>query len=226
MSNKPVTASMLADELAGLIQAARQQAAVTVNRELTLLYWKVGSRIHHEVLKGERADYGKQLVEGLSKSLSVKFGRGWSRRNLFQMVKFAELFPKQEIVQTLSAQLSWSHFVQLSAIEDSLKREFYTAMAAQERWSTRTLAQGSPLLRARSGSRSIAMTFTSTYFSTIASSSAWSQSISSWKASSMVTRVRWSFICGGCKSTKPKQMNSHLWGSFCALAKSRSKSSY
>jgi len=57
------------------------------------------------------------------------------------MVRFSEVFPDVQIVQTLSAQLSWSHFNCLVTISDPLKQEFYLAMALQERWSTRTLAE-------------------------------------------------------------------------------------
>ena len=142
--NKPPEApehpDTLFSEIKGLIQSARQRAAVAVNAELTLLHWQVGERINSEVLKGERANYGQEVVTGLSKRLTQAFGRGWSRRNLFQMIRFAELFPSLEIVQTLSAQLSWSHFTALISLEDSLKREFYLTMAIQERWSVRTLA--------------------------------------------------------------------------------------
>ena len=135
-SDKP---DALFGEIKDLIQSAKQRAAVAVNAELTMLYWQVGERINREILKGERADYGKQIVASLAKSLTAQFGRGWSKRNLFQMVRFAELFPDQKIVQTLSAQLSWSHFVALTSIEDTLKREFFLGMALQERWSVRTL---------------------------------------------------------------------------------------
>lgn len=122
-----------------LIAQAKQRTVIAVNNELTLLYWHVGQRINQEILKGERADYGKQILVRLSKSLSAQFGRGWSQRNLMQMVKFHDVFPDSQIVQTLSAQLSWSHFVILSAIEEPVKRDFYTTMAIQEKWSTRTL---------------------------------------------------------------------------------------
>lgn len=142
MSKAPVMPEQpdtLFSEIKALIQSARQRAAVAVNAELTLLYWQVGQRINTEVLKGERADYGKQVVSELAKNLSSLFGRGWSKRNLAQMVRFAELFPDQHFVQTLSAQLSWSHFVTLITIADEVKRAFYLTMSVQERWSVRTL---------------------------------------------------------------------------------------
>ncbi len=63
-------------EVKSLIQASKQRAAVSVNAELTLLYWQVGRRINTEVLKGERAEYGKQVIAGLSKELTAFFGRG------------------------------------------------------------------------------------------------------------------------------------------------------
>lgn len=129
----------LSQEVAALIRSAKQRAAAAINNEITLLYWQVGNRIRQEVLGGGRADYGKQVIATLASELTAQYGKGWSKRNLAQMVKFAEVFTDAHIVQTLSAQLSWSHFVILCAIDDPLKRDFYTSMAMQERWSTRTL---------------------------------------------------------------------------------------
>ncbi|MBG0757418.1 PDDEXK nuclease domain-containing protein [Vibrio cidicii] len=129
----------LSQEVAALISNAKQRAAAAINNEITLLYWQVGNRIRQEVLGGGRADYGKQVIATLATELTAQYGKGWSKRNLAQMVKFAEVFTDAHIVQTLSAQLSWSHFVILCAIDDPLKRDFYTSMAMQERWSTRTL---------------------------------------------------------------------------------------
>lgn len=136
---KLIPNSDLLIEVTHLVHQAKQRAAVAVNSEITLLYWQVGHRIHQEVLGGERADYGKQVITSLSRTLTAQFGRGWSKRNLAQMVKFSEIFHDSQIVQTLSAQLSWSHFVLLCGVDESIKRDFYTAMAIQERWSTRTL---------------------------------------------------------------------------------------
>ncbi|NAX42420.1 MULTISPECIES: PDDEXK nuclease domain-containing protein [unclassified Vibrio] len=129
----------LSQEVAALIRSAKQRAAAAINNEITVLYWQVGNRIRQEVLGGGRADYGKQVIATLATELTAQYGKGWSKRNLAQMVKFAEVFTDAHIVQTLSAQLSWSHFVILCAIDDPLKRDFYTSMAMQERWSTRTL---------------------------------------------------------------------------------------
>jgi len=139
MNTKHDLLTPLSQKVMALIYSAKQRAAISVNSEITLLYWQVGHRIHQEVLGGERADYGQQIIANLSKTLTAQFGRGWSKRNLTQMVKFYTVFPDRHIVQTLSAQLSWSHFILLSGIDDSIKRDFYITMTIQEHWSTRIL---------------------------------------------------------------------------------------
>ena len=132
-------AKPLLTEVRGLIMEARQRVAQTVNAGLTLLYWHVGARIRKDVLKEKRAGYGQEIVSALGRQLEQEFGRGYSRRNLFQMVRFAEVFQDLKIVQAVPAQLSWTHLVELIRINDPLKRDFYTEMCRIERWSTRTL---------------------------------------------------------------------------------------
>jgi predicted nuclease of restriction endonuclease-like (RecB) superfamily len=86
-----------------------------------------------------RAEYGERIVESLSNVLSIKFGKGFNRRNLFRMIRFAEVFPDEQIVSTLSAQLSWSHFVEIIPFDAPLQRDFYSEICRVERWSVRTL---------------------------------------------------------------------------------------
>jgi len=139
--NQPLNNDNLFVEVKTLIQSAKQQAAVAVNAELTLLYWQVGKRIAGEVLKGQRAEYGKQVIKELAKQLTQSVGKGWSSQQLRHCLRFSETFPDNQIVSTVWRQLSWSHLKQLVYLDDSLKREFYIAMAMQERWSVRTLAE-------------------------------------------------------------------------------------
>ena len=124
-----------------LILATREGVARTVNVGLTLLYWEIGNRICKDILKDKRAEYGKQIVHALSGKLEEEFGRGFSKTNLFNMVRFAEAFPGRKIVQSLTAQLGWTHFRQIIYIEDPLKRDFYAEMCRIERWNTRTLGK-------------------------------------------------------------------------------------
>jgi predicted nuclease of restriction endonuclease-like (RecB) superfamily len=130
---------LLFSEIRSLVTQAKQQASVAVNATLTQLYWQIGERINQEILGGERAEYGKQIVATLAQQLTGEFGRGWSRRNLAYMLQFYETFPEVQIVHTLSAQLSWSHFKQLITMQDPLQREFYAQMCRIEHWSVREL---------------------------------------------------------------------------------------
>ena len=66
--------------------------ARAVNSGLTLLYWQVGDRIRREVLREQRAEYGEKILQSLSAKLMAEFGRGYSERNLANMVRFARCF--------------------------------------------------------------------------------------------------------------------------------------
>ena len=128
-------------EVRDLILAAHQTVARGVNAALVLLYWRVGDRIHREVLGEERADYGEQIVVTLSRQLAAEFGRGFAEKNLRRMVQFAEVFPDEKIVAALSRQLGWSHFVELLPVKRHLQRGFYAEMCRIEGWSARRLRQ-------------------------------------------------------------------------------------
>jgi hypothetical protein len=111
-----------------LIRDTREQLARVVNSALVLLYWSIGDRIRRDILKETRADYGKEIVSTLAVQLTAEFGRGYSRRNLFHMIRLADVYPRLNIVQTLSAQLGWSHFLEVIYFDDELKRDFYAEM--------------------------------------------------------------------------------------------------
>ncbi len=129
----------LVRDLRSLIEQTREAVGRSVNSALVVLYWQVGRRIRKDILKDERAEYGREIVATVSRQLAAEYGNGFGRRNLFNMVRFAEVFSDAQIVQTLSAQLSWSHFVAIIPLEDDLQREFYAEMCRIERWSVRTL---------------------------------------------------------------------------------------
>lgn len=135
----PAAPSALLGDIRALIEASRQRAASAVNAELTLLFWRIGQRIHTEVLAGQRAGYGEEILPTLAAQLSREYGRGFGEKNLRRMVKFAVTFPDEPIVATLSRQLSWSHFVLLLALKEPMQRDYYAQMAGAERWSVRTL---------------------------------------------------------------------------------------
>ncbi len=130
----------LLEDLRGLIESSRARTAVAVNSEMTALYWSIGSRINTEILQGERAEYGKRILPGISKELVSKYGKGWSVQLLWQCMKLAEVY-SQEILYTVCIELTWSHIRALMFIDDPLKRDFYTEMCKHERWSVRTLRE-------------------------------------------------------------------------------------
>lgn len=132
---------ILLGEVRDLILAAREGLARTVNAGLTLLYWEIGNRIRRDTLNEKRAEYGKQIVAALARQLEAEFGKGFGPRNLFRMIRFAEVFPDRQIVTALLTQLGWTHFLSLLPIADDVKRSFYAEMCRVEKWNTRTLTQ-------------------------------------------------------------------------------------
>lgn len=81
------------------------------------------------------------MIGALAQRLTRAYGRGFSEKSLRRMVQFAEGFPDESIVATLSRQLTWSHFVLLLPLEEPLARAFYAGMCRVERWGVRTLRQ-------------------------------------------------------------------------------------
>ena len=128
-------------EVRQLIDAARQRVATVVNAELTQLYWHIGRRINVELLKGQRAEYGKQVVAELARQLTVDFGKGWSAQQLRHCLRLADTFSNEQILSTLRRELSWSHLKTLIYIDAPLKRDFYLEICRVERWSVRQLQE-------------------------------------------------------------------------------------
>jgi predicted nuclease of restriction endonuclease-like (RecB) superfamily len=135
------TTQILFSEIRQLIDAAKQRAAIAINAEITMLYWQVGDRIQTEILKRQRAEYGKQVITELSQHLTQTYGKGWSERQLRYCILIAEVFPDREILHTLCAKLSWSHLKLVMGIDDPLKRNFYIEITQLENWSVRQLQE-------------------------------------------------------------------------------------
>jgi predicted nuclease of restriction endonuclease-like (RecB) superfamily len=122
-----------------IITSGREAVARTVNSALVMIYWKIGQRIGRDILKGKRAEYGKEILPTVSAKLVPEFGDGFGVRNLARMIDLAKAYPDEQIVSTLSRQLSWSHFVEIIPLKDPLQRDFYAEMCRLERWSVRQL---------------------------------------------------------------------------------------
>lgn len=141
MSEVKKQETFLFSEIRQLIEESRREVALTVNSNLAILYWKTGNLIIQDVLKSERAVYGEKIIKELAGKLTTEYGRGWTEKNLRHFMKFAQVFPDNQIVVTLSRQLSWSHIKDILFIEDELKREFYIRMCINEKWSVRTFRE-------------------------------------------------------------------------------------
>jgi predicted nuclease of restriction endonuclease-like (RecB) superfamily len=133
--------SALLGDIRDLIESARQRATAAVNSELSMLYWRIGQRIHMQVLSGRRAGYGEEILSTLAAQLVRDYGGSFAEKNLRRMVQFASTFPDEQIVVSLIRQLSWTHFIALIPLKDPLQREYYAQMCSIEHWSVRTLRE-------------------------------------------------------------------------------------
>ena len=116
---------------------ARDQAAISVNTELLEANWQTGRYIVEFEQKGNvKAEYGKQLLTNLAKDLTRLRGKGYSRSNLFNMRLFYIRFQK---IQTVSGQLSWSHYLELLKCDDPMEMQFYKKECINQGWKVREL---------------------------------------------------------------------------------------
>lgn len=130
---------ILLAELKQRIRSARLRAAVTVNRDLVLLYWSIG----RDILARQRSEgWGAKVIARLAADLRHAFPEmsGISTRNLKYMRAFADAWPDDEIVQQVVAQLPWGHNVSLlDAVKSPAEREWYARQAINNGWSRNVL---------------------------------------------------------------------------------------
>jgi len=152
------------NQVIDLLQSARKNVVYAVNQTMVHTYYEIGRMIVEEEQRGKnRADYGKELLKGLSKVLTKKFGKGFSVTNIRQMRNFYLVYQKQQTLsaiskieiprivneslqdnekqQTVSAnfKLSWSHYLKLMRIDDENERKFYEIESLKCNWSVREL---------------------------------------------------------------------------------------
>jgi predicted nuclease of restriction endonuclease-like (RecB) superfamily len=135
VSEPPDSYPALLAELKQRIRSARLTAALSVNRELILLYWSIG----RDILARQRAEgWGTKVIDRLAADLRRAFPEmtGISARNLKYMRAFAEAWPGEKIVQQVAAQLPWGHNTHLlDAVKSSAEREWYARQAIHHGWS-------------------------------------------------------------------------------------------
>jgi predicted nuclease of restriction endonuclease-like (RecB) superfamily len=123
-----------------ILELARQKAYSAINTAMVEAYWHVGKHIVEQEQSGQqRAEYGTQLLKILSSELTTSFGKGFSERNLRNFRQFYVVFPNVEIWQTVSAELSWSHYQLIMRVSNLDARNYYLREAAENTWTVRTL---------------------------------------------------------------------------------------
>ena len=119
------------------IENARQQAYKAVNYELLRANWEIGRFIvEYEQLGREKAEYGSSLLNKLSRDLKARFGKGFSKSNVYMMRQF---YIKYQNFQSLTGKLSWTHYTELLSVSDETARKFYEKQCINEKWSVREL---------------------------------------------------------------------------------------
>jgi predicted nuclease of restriction endonuclease-like (RecB) superfamily len=166
----PVASGGLMDRVVTILEQARGNVVRAVNSSMVIAYWMIGREIVEAVQGGEeRAEYGQNLLDGLAKELTVRYGDGFSERNLRHFRLFYQSFSdRQPIRHTLcsefksslvadvqaeieevlqpsdapkgfSPELSWSHYRALSKVESAAERQFYEIECERSGWSVRVL---------------------------------------------------------------------------------------
>lgn len=140
-------------EIKELLKQARQKAYSAINFAMVEAYWQIGQRIVEEEQKGEkRAEYGKRILETVSKELTIEFGKGFSLRSIRNIRNFYLTFPallsirqtvsaesENSMLRTIFSKLSWSHFQAVLRVSNEKARMYYLTEAAQQNWTIQTL---------------------------------------------------------------------------------------
>ncbi len=127
----------LVSQISEIFLSGQKKAITAVNTHLVKTYWKIGQHIVAFEQGGkERAEYGTALLKKVAKDLKLKHGKGFSLSNVKRMRQFYTVFPKGAELPHL---LSWTHFVEILKISDSLERGFYLQQTINEKWSTTEL---------------------------------------------------------------------------------------
>jgi len=135
-------------DISRILNEGRQKAHAAVNYAMVETYWNIGRRIVEQEQQGkERANYGDQLIVGLSRYLSGTFGKGFSEANLWNFKQFYLTWPNDEILYTLCRELSWSHIRLIMRLDSEKARKYYFDEARSQGWSVRVLERNVRYLR-------------------------------------------------------------------------------
>ena len=126
----------IVEDIKNQIRSAQHKAILNANKEMLILYWNIGKIIN------ENSTWGSKFLNKLSTEISSEFptAKGFSVRNLKNMARFYREYPDIEIVQTLSAQITWSHNLEILRVESKEQRLWYINKTIENGWSVNVLA--------------------------------------------------------------------------------------
>jgi predicted nuclease of restriction endonuclease-like (RecB) superfamily len=129
-----VSEAQVYESIRAALADARTRTFNAINSAMVLAYWEIGREISEAV--GDRAEYGKQLVQYLSEKLTVEFGKGFTVANLRNMRQFYQMFPNR---YALRSELTWTHYRMLMRVEEQNRRDFYLNESIESGWTSRQL---------------------------------------------------------------------------------------
>lgn len=136
VANNPEYDALL-QHVGDTLEKGRKSVVNAVNSLMVQTYWEIGRQIvEYEQHGNEKAEYGSDVLNRLSRDLTDRYGKGFSHSNVVYMRRLYLTYPKS---QTLSDFLSWSHYIELLKIDDPLERAFYKKEAENEHWGVREL---------------------------------------------------------------------------------------
>jgi len=137
ISNNIDRFNQLPDRVSSIIEETKHNIVYAIDNTMVQSNWIIEKEIIEEELRGQlRAEYGKSVLANLAKSLTKKYGKGFSMRNLWMNSQFYSTYPN---LNALHAELSWTHYRLIMLIDDPMKRSFYEMECANNNWSTREL---------------------------------------------------------------------------------------
>ena len=124
------------EDIKNQIRNAQHKAILNANKEMLILYWNIGKIIN------EHSEWGNKFLNNLSSEILNEFptSKGFSVRNLQNMVKFYREYPEIEIVQTVAAQIPWSHNLEILKVKSKEQRLWYINKTIENGWSKNILA--------------------------------------------------------------------------------------
>ena len=124
-----------------IIDHARQEVVVYVNKHANMMFWHIGHYINEDMGYKRYSAYGYKILATLSQRLTERYGKGYTYSAVTRMMKVAQYYSDEEMFATFSQTLTWSHFLELITIDDDAKRLFYQQMSIAEHWSIRQLRE-------------------------------------------------------------------------------------